>query len=245
MKQHWWETQSVLQTLGNFQQSLSSFLALEWALKNPNARDTSKDFPATDMAHLKEVSTAGPCLPMDYCFGHIITIPLEKSAIQALILLMETSNILAKQGTVANQRKGLVEGSLWSFLEAQLYIARKEMYSKARDSALRSLQGSLVVLLHRSCVSCWRNPSVVKAFPAQPLLQAGVLTSQAFWNTATWEGGLQVCPLRAELLVLGLHVILTIFTVILRGRRQKGLLVKTNRWLKLKAFPETTNKVFS
>lgn len=84
-------------------------------------------------------------------------------------------------------------------------------------------------VLHWGCVCCWRDSSVVKSILAQPLLQTEIFPSNFFGNAAPREGRLQICPLRAELLVLGLYMVLTILTVILK-RKGRRLLQNTIRY---------------
>ena len=50
----------------------------------------------------------------------------------------------------------------------------------------------------------------------EPLLQAGAF-AELLRNPSPRESGLQISPLCAELLVLGLDVILAVFTVMLQG----------------------------
>lgn len=86
------------------------------------------------------------------------------------------------------------------------------------------------LVLHWGCVCCWRDSSIVKSILAQPLLQSGISPSNFFGNAAPREGRLQICPLRAEPLVLGLYVVLTILTVILKinGRRLLQNMIRYN-----------------
>lgn len=70
--------------------------------------------------------------------------------------------------------------------------------------------------LHGRCKGFGRNATVVEAILTQPLLQAGAF-AELLWNSSPRERGLQVGALGAELPVLGLDVILAVFTVVLQG----------------------------
>lgn len=70
--------------------------------------------------------------------------------------------------------------------------------------------------LHGCCEGCGRNPAIVETILTQPLLQAGAL-AELLRNPSPRESRLQIRPLCAKLLVLGLDMILAVFTVMLQG----------------------------
>ena len=82
-----------------------------------------------------------------------------------------------------------------------------------------SPQRSSENVLHWGCIWGWRNASVVKTILTQPFSQADAFASKLLWNAASGEGGLQVSSPGAKPLVLGLDVILTVFTVVLWRER--------------------------
>lgn len=72
-------------------------------------------------------------------------------------------------------------------------------------------------VLHGRCEGFRRNPAVVETILAQPLFQAGAF-AELLGNPSPGEGRLQIRPLCTKLLVLGLDVILAVFTVMLLGK---------------------------
>lgn len=84
--------------------------------------------------------------------------------------------------------------------------------------------------LHGCCKGFGRNSAVVETILTQALLQAGAF-AELLGNPSPRESGLQIGALCTKLLVLGLDVILAVFTVMLQGEAPNEGLVSGDTYL--------------